>query len=213
MGSISDSLASSMAFSEVPPMPMPRMPGGHQPAPMVGTVFSTHSTMESDGFSMANFDFASEPPPLAATITSTLSPGTMRHVHHRRSVVLGVPARPGRIGQDAGAQLVVLMQVGAAHAFVHHVFDTHGRVPLDVHADLEEDGHDAGILADGPMAFGAHARVDQDLRHRVARRGRLLLLVGARHAANEIRRMVVGNVLQSVGDALDKIVLLDDGHS
>ncbi len=25
---------------------------------------------------MANFDFASEPPPLAATITSTLPPGT-----------------------------------------------------------------------------------------------------------------------------------------
>jgi len=33
--------------------------------------------MESDGLSMANFDFASEPPPLAATITSTLSPATI----------------------------------------------------------------------------------------------------------------------------------------
>ena len=57
-------------------MPMPMMPGGHQPAPIVGTVFSTQSTIESDGFSMTNFDFASEPPPLAATITSTVSPGT-----------------------------------------------------------------------------------------------------------------------------------------
>ena len=37
-------------------MPMPSMPGGHQPAPMVGTVFSTQSTMESDGLSMAIFD-------------------------------------------------------------------------------------------------------------------------------------------------------------
>ena len=66
-----------MAFSAVPPMPMPMIPGGHQPAPMVGTVFSTHSTMESEGFSMTNFDLASEPPPLAATMTSTLSPGTI----------------------------------------------------------------------------------------------------------------------------------------
>src|SRR5271157_2440869 len=194
IGSIRASLASSMAFSEVPPMPMPRMPGGHQPAPMVGTVFSTHSTMESDGFSMVNFDLASDPPPLAATITSTVSPGT---------IVLGVLARSGGIGQHAGAQLVVLMEIRAAHTFIDHVLDTHGGVPLHVHADLEEDAHDAGVLADGAMAFRAHARVDQDLRDSVARRGRLLLLVRARHAANEIGRMIVGNVLQSVCNALD----------
>lgn len=77
MGSISTSLAITAAFSAVPPMPMPSMPGGHQPAPMVGTVFSTQSTMESEGLSMAIFDLFSEPPPLAATSTSTLSPGTM----------------------------------------------------------------------------------------------------------------------------------------
>ena len=53
------------------------MPGGHQPAPMVGTVLSTQSTIESDGLSMANLDLASEPPPLAATITSTVLPGTI----------------------------------------------------------------------------------------------------------------------------------------
>ena len=47
IGSISASLASSIAFSAVPPMPMPSMPGGHQPAPIVGTVFSTQSTMRS----------------------------------------------------------------------------------------------------------------------------------------------------------------------
>ena len=76
IGSISDSLASSIAFSAVPPMPMPSMPGGHQPAPMVGTVLSTQSTMESEGLSIANLDLASEPPPLAATMTSTVPPGT-----------------------------------------------------------------------------------------------------------------------------------------
>ncbi len=75
-GSISDSLASSMAFSAVPPTPMPSMPGGHHPAPIVGTVLSTQSTIESLGFSITNFDLFSEPPPFAATVTSTSSPGT-----------------------------------------------------------------------------------------------------------------------------------------
>ena len=78
MGSISDSLASSIAFSGVPPIPTPRSPGGHQPAPIVGTTSSTHSATESDGFSIANFAFASLPPPFAATSTESLSPGTMR---------------------------------------------------------------------------------------------------------------------------------------
>ena len=77
IGSISASLAISIAFSAVPPTPMPSIPGGHQPAPMVGTVFSTHSAIESEGFSIANFAFASEPPPFAATSTSSLSPGTI----------------------------------------------------------------------------------------------------------------------------------------
>ena len=76
MGSMRDSLAMTMAFSAVPPMPMPSMPGGHQPAPMVGTVLRTQSTMESEGLSMANLDLASEPPPLAATVTSTSPPAT-----------------------------------------------------------------------------------------------------------------------------------------
>ena len=57
-------------------MPMPSIPGGHQPAPIVGTVFSTQSTIESDGFSIANFALFSDPPPLAAIVTSTVSPGT-----------------------------------------------------------------------------------------------------------------------------------------
>ncbi len=76
IGSISDSLAMVMAFSAVPPMPIPSIPGGHQPAPIVGTVFSTQSTIESEGFSIANFDLFSEPAPFAATSTATLFPGT-----------------------------------------------------------------------------------------------------------------------------------------
>ena len=52
-------------------------PGGHQPEPIVGTVLSTQSTVESLGFSMTNLDLFSEPPPLAASLTSTVSPGTI----------------------------------------------------------------------------------------------------------------------------------------
>ena len=76
IGSISTSLAISIAFSAVPPMPMPSMPGGHQPAPMVGTVFITQSSTLSLGLSMTNLLLFSLPPPLAATCTSTVLPGT-----------------------------------------------------------------------------------------------------------------------------------------
>ena len=58
-------------------MPMPKIPGGHQPAPMVGMVFNTQSTIESDGLSIAILVLFSEPPPLAAQVTSTLSPLTI----------------------------------------------------------------------------------------------------------------------------------------
>ena len=52
------------------------MPGGHQPAPISGTVSSTQSTIESEGFSIVSIDLFSEPPPLAATVTSTVLPAT-----------------------------------------------------------------------------------------------------------------------------------------
>ena len=75
--SIKLSLASKTAFSAVPPMPMPNMPGGHQPAPMVGTVLRTQSTTLSLGFSMIILDLFSLPPPLAATMMSKVLPGTI----------------------------------------------------------------------------------------------------------------------------------------
>ena len=74
--SIQACLANNIAFSAVPPMPIPNMPGGHQPAPIVGTVLSTQSTILSEGFSITNFDLASDPPPFAAISTTTLSPNT-----------------------------------------------------------------------------------------------------------------------------------------
>ena len=42
----------SIPIEAVAPTPMPSMPGGHQPAPIVGTVLSTQSTMLSEGLSM-----------------------------------------------------------------------------------------------------------------------------------------------------------------
>ena len=58
-------------------MPMPSMPGGHQPAPICGTISSTQSTIESLGFSILNFDLFSDPPPFAATVMCILFPGTI----------------------------------------------------------------------------------------------------------------------------------------
>jgi hypothetical protein len=84
-------------------------------------------------------------------------------MHHGRRVVLRVPARAGRIEQHRGAQLVVRVVVGAAHAFVDHFLHAHRGVPAGVHADLEEHHGDAGVLADRAVALGAHARVDEDL--------------------------------------------------
>ena len=75
IGSIKDFFASNIAFSALPPMPMPSMPGGHQPAPISGTISRTQSATLSDGFNIANIDLFSEPPPLAATVMSTCAPG------------------------------------------------------------------------------------------------------------------------------------------
>ena len=61
MGSIRASLAITAAFSAVPPMPIPSMPGGHQPAPMVGTVLTTQSTILSEGLSITILDLFSAP--------------------------------------------------------------------------------------------------------------------------------------------------------
>src|SRR5690606_6568471 len=118
-------------------------------------------------------------------------------VDHRRGVVLGVLARTGRVGQHRGAQHVVRVGVGAAHALVDHVVQAHGgAVPADVHADLGDHGDDAGVLADRAVAGGAHARVDEDLGQGVAGGRRLFAQVGLVHGLDEIGGVVVGDVLQ-----------------
>ena len=58
-------------------MPMPSIPGGHQPAPICGSISTTQSTRLSPGFIILNLLLFSLPPPLAATSTETVAPGTM----------------------------------------------------------------------------------------------------------------------------------------
>ena len=76
IGDIRDSLASTIAFSGVPPRPIPRIPGGHQPAPMPGIVSTTQSDRLSLGFKVLNRALFSDPPPLAASVISIVSPAT-----------------------------------------------------------------------------------------------------------------------------------------
>ena len=109
--------------------------------------------------------------------------GNQLHVHHRRRVVSCVLARAGWVSQHRGTQRVVGVKIRLAHTGVHHLLQAHrGRAAVirgkaRVHAQLDEGVDDARVLADRPMALGAHAAVDEDLRHRVARRGRLLFLI------------------------------------
>src|SRR5690606_19109632 len=70
-----------------------------------------------------------------------------------------------------------------------------------------------GVLADRPMAGGAHAAVGEDLRDRVPGGRALLALVGAREVGDVVGRVVVADVLQRGGDGFDQVVLADGrGH-
>jgi hypothetical protein len=79
-------------------------------------------------------------------------------------------------------------------------------------AHLDEHGHDAGVLADRAMAFGAHPAVGQDLGDRVLGGRALFQLVGAAQGRDVVERMIITNVLQRIRNALDQVVLLDVGH-
>ncbi len=116
-------------------------------------------------------------------MTSTVLPRTRSTVTTAGRIVAGILARARGIGQQGSAQLVVGIEIGAAHAFVDHLLQVlqffAGRgLEMDIHAQLDEGVHDSRVLADGPVPLGAHAAVDENLRHGVARRRRLLALVG-----------------------------------
>src|SRR3546814_9087917 len=102
------------------------------------------------------------------------------------------------------------MEIGAAHAFVDDLLGAAGSVEAAVHAPLDEDGDDAGVLTDRPMPLGAHAAVRQYLRHRILGGGRHLAGIGRAQSADIIHRVEIADILESVGDRLDQIVLADD---
>ena len=62
------------------------------------------------------------------------------------------------------------------------------------------------------MTFGGHARVDEDLRHRVLRRGRFLPLIGGPQVANVIGRVVIADELEGVGHRGDEVFLSNRRH-
>ena len=89
---------------------------------------------------------------------------------HAGGVVAGVAAGERRIGKDRCAQLVFRVVVGPAHAFIDDVLQAARRSQAAVLTPLDEHVDDAGVLADRPVALGAHAAVGEDLRDRVLRR-------------------------------------------
>src|SRR6185312_10940314 len=77
-------------------------------------------------------------------------------VHHGGSVVSGIAPRTGWVGEDGGAEFVIRIQISAAHTLIDHLLYSHLSVPAHIHADLQENRYDAGVLAYRAMAFGAH---------------------------------------------------------
>ena len=133
-------------------------------------------------------------------------------MNDRRGVVARVAALERGVGDDRGAKLVAGIKIGRPHPGIDHCLKVRCRLPAQVHADPGKDHDDAGILANRPVAERAEARIGQDLRDGIARSGALLQVVGPAHRADEIRAVVIGNVLQGVGDAVDQVLFANDRH-
>ncbi|OIQ77859.1 hypothetical protein GALL_404420 [mine drainage metagenome] len=139
--------------------------------------------------------------------------GNQFHVQHAGGVVARVLALEQRVGENGGAQLVVVVEVALAHALVHGVLQGPGQaLEAHIHADLQKHIDDAGVLADGPSAFGAHAAVGEDLRNRVLGGGALFARVGLGEVGDVVGRVVVADELQRRGDAFHQVGLAYHGH-
>ena len=164
---------------------------------------------------MTNFDFGFGAAAFGRDGDVDVEPRTSSTIHDGGGVVFCVFARAGGIGLERGAELVVGVKVGATHAFVRHLLNVErGRAAVrafkaHIHTDLDEDVDDAGVLADGAMAFGAHAAVDEDLGNGVFGGVGLLALVGFGEAGDVVHRVVVADVLERAGYAGDEIFLAD----
>ena len=128
-------------------------------------------------------------------------------------VVLGVLAQKLGVIDHRGAQHVVRVVVAAAHAFVDRVFQRAlEALEAHAHAHLQEYVDDAGVLADGAVAHGAHLAVGQDLCDGILGGRRLLALVGTGQVGDVVAGVVVADVLQGSSDGFDQVVLADGGH-
>ncbi len=147
IGSIGASLASSIAFSAVPPV-CRACPAGTSRRPWSADGFSTSRRWSRTGWLRFR---------TTALGGDDHVDGVARHhldVDHARVLSL-VLMLAGGISQHRGAQLVVRVHVGAANALIGHLFHAHGGVvPAHVHADFQEHGDDAGVLADRAVALG-----------------------------------------------------------
>jgi hypothetical protein len=77
---------------------------------------------------------------------------------------------------------------------------------------FEENDRDPRVLADRAVAFRAHTAVGEDLRDGILRSDTLLALVGGAKRLDVVERVIVADVLESIGNALDEVFLLDSGH-
>ena len=80
---------------------------------------------------------------------------------------------------------------------------------MHLHPDLDENGNDPCILTNGAMAHSTHSGIDENLRHCIFRGRVLLHLPGAMDSLNKIKRVVIRNKLQGVGDTINQILLFD----
>ena len=106
------------------------------------------------------------------------------------------------------------MAVGQAHAFVDGILQAIVEAaPARVHADFKQHVDDAGVLADGAPVRRGHARVQQDLRHRIARGRAGLARMGLGQVREEVGGMGMADVLQGAGDGVDQVLAADgEGH-
>ena len=133
-------------------------------------------------------------------------------VDDRRGIVAGIFALAGRVREQGCTECVVRVCIGASHAFIDHVGEAQICVPLNVHTHLDEHGDNAGVLTDRAFAHRTHARIHQNLCHRVSGSCRLLAFPGCIDRVNVVFGVVTGHELQGVRDTVDQIVLFDDAH-
>ena len=128
-------------------------------------------------------------------------------------VVFGVFALKLRVGHHAGTQRVVWVVVALAHPFVDGIVQTATEAfPAHIHAHLQENVHDTGVLTNGTVASGAHLAVGQDLGDGIFGCCALFALVRASQMGDVIGWVVIADVLQGGGNGFNQVGLANGGH-